>query len=130
MHRRVFLLSCLVYFLFADPRVSLAQDLSGRWHGTWTTFSEGESRPHRGTLRIRLRSQGDGTYQGTFAGRFAVVIPYFYRGTVYQYGNTLASTKRLGPFGDYRMQLQHAGDRLGGTWSAGKTAGAIQLRAR
>jgi len=130
MHPRFFVLSCLAYLLFADCRVSVAQDLSGRWRGTWTTFSQGESRPHQGTLRIRLRSQSDGTYQGTFAGRFAVVIPYVYRGTVYQHGSTLVSTKRLGPFGDYRMQLQHSGERLGGTWSAGSSAGGIQLRAQ
>lgn len=130
MHPRLFLLSCLAYFLFAHCQMSSAQDLSGRWHGTWTTFPQGESRSHRGTLRIRLRSQADGTYQGTFAGRFAVIIPYVYRGTVYQHGNTLVSTKRLGPFGDYRMQLRHTGNILDGSWSAGNSAGGIQLRAR
>ncbi len=116
--------------LFMIPTVSnlQADELSGRWHGRWTTFSQGESRPHQGTLRIRLRDRGDGTYQGTFSGRFALVIPYVYRSTVYQHGNTLTSSKRLGPFGEYRMQLQQTPGSLRGTWSAGNSAGSIQLR--
>lgn len=130
MNPRFFFLSCLALFLFLNCQGLSAQELSGRWRGTWTTFSQGESRPHRGTLRVHLRSQGNGTYQGTFSGRFALVIPYVYRGTVYQHGSTLVSTKRLGPFGDYRMQLQHSGERLDGTWSAGNSSGGIQLRAQ
>jgi hypothetical protein len=107
-----------------------ASDLSGRWKGTWTTFSQGEKRPHHGTLRVHLRPRGDGTYQGTFAGRFAIVIPYFYRATVTQYGNTVVSTKRLGPFGEYRMHLHHQPGSLNGHWSAGSEAGSIRLMAR
>jgi len=128
--RLAILMSCVVVFMLSNGSISQANDLSGRWQGTWTTFPQGTSRPHQGTLRVRLRDRGDGTYQGTFAGRFALVIPYLYRGTVYQHGDTLTSTKRLGPFGEYQMQLQHAPGTLSGTWSAGNSAGGIQLRAR
>jgi hypothetical protein len=122
------LVSVLLVFVFACP--IQANDLSGRWRGTWTTFSQGQKRPHHGTLHITLRAEDPGVYRGTFSGRFAVIVPYFYRATVYQHGNLLTSTKRLGPFGDYRMQLTHQPGALNGTWSAGGEAGEIRLQAR
>jgi hypothetical protein len=103
-------------------------DVSGRWKGTWTTHRPNNQRAHHGTLRVRLTPQANGTYRGVFAGRFAVVIPYFYRATVYQQGNRLQSTKRLGPFGNYDMQLMHQPGSLSGTWSAGGETGSIRLR--
>ena len=124
------IVTCVLMIIVCSCAVApgRAADVSGRWRGTWTTFSQGEARPHQGTLRVRLRPQGDGSYRGTFAGRFAGVVPYFYRATVYQQGHTLTSTKRLGPFGDYSMQLHYQPDSLNGTWSAGGSAGAIRHR--
>lgn len=120
-------LVCLILWFTLLTVPCRAQELAGRWKGTWSTYSQGEKRPHHGTLRVHLRSQGNGTYQGTFAGRFAVVIPYFYRASVTQYGDSLISTKRLGPFGEYRMELHHQPGSLDGHWSAGGKAGGIRL---
>jgi hypothetical protein len=103
-------------------------DASGRWKGRWTTYQPDNGRGHRGTLRVRLKRQSDGSYQGFFAGRFAVVIPYFYRAKVYQHGNVLHSTKQLGPFGNYDMRLYYQPGSLNGTWSAAGDTGSIRLR--
>lgn len=106
--------------------VAKAEEPAGRWVGRWTTYKE-NGRGHQGTLRANLRPNGDGTYQATFAGRFAVVLPYFYRATVTQQGDTLYSTKRLGPLGNYQMELEHAPGSLSGGWSMGSESGGILL---
>ena len=129
--RNLFVAVCLALFLAVLPMstTSTAQEPAGRWAGRWTTYKE-NGRGHQGTLRANLKPNGDGTYQGTFAGRFAVVVPYVYRATVVQEGDMLYSTKRLGPMGSYEMQLQHYPGSLSGGWSAGKSSGGIQLYRR
>ena len=107
-----------------------AHEFGGTWKGRWKADASESRRAHGGTLRIRLRPAGNGVYHGTFAGRFAVVIPYFYRAEVYQVGNELRSTKQLGPFGEYRMSLQSFGESMQGSWSASGHHGTIQLRQR
>lgn len=110
-------------------RATETDELAGRWRGQWTTQADGVRRPHQGTLRMNLRPLGDGSYQGTFVGRFAVVIPYAYRARVERVGDTLTSSKRLGPFGSYDMQLRPGpGGTLQGGWSAGSERGGISLR--
>lgn len=107
-----------------------AQDASGVWRGRWTAFATPQRREHGGPVRVRLTKVGPSTYRGTFSGRFAIVIPYVYRATVYQSGGTLYADKQLGRFGQYRMALQPWGNTLSGNWSAGNSRGAIQLRRR
>lgn len=119
----------------------LTPDYSGSWKGRWTSSPQPNRqghirRGHGGTLRVRLQRLnsygGRPTYKGTFAGRFAVVIPYFYRTTVYQEGTQLYANKRLGPFGSYKMHLSSPhGRQMNGRWQAGKQHGTIRLaRAR
>jgi hypothetical protein len=105
-----------------------AQDISGRWKGTWTSAANSKHREHSGPLRVHLTSNYDGTYRGIFVGRFAKVIPYIYRGTVTQYGNQVVSTKRLGPLGEYRMELSLSPNTLHGGWTAAGESGAIHLQ--
>ncbi|HBE71259.1 MAG TPA: hypothetical protein DDW52_24190, partial [Planctomycetaceae bacterium] len=106
-------------------------NLTGRWVGTWDQPAAGKQRrDHRGSLRVRLRPVGPGQYRGVFAGRFAVVIPYIYRADVYQYGHTITSTRRLGPLGNYSMNLRANGNSLRGGWSAMGYRGNIQLQRR
>lgn len=116
--------------LASNLKPASAADLSGRWKGRWTSApSAGHSRQHSGSLRVRLKNQGGGHYQGIFAGRFAVVIPYIYRADVYQVGNSLISTKRLGPLGEYQMHLvSPKPGSLQGGWSAMGEAGSIKLQ--
>lgn len=119
---------CFVFQLSA-PTVQ-AQDLAGVWRGQWTSQpNQKQLREHRGPLRVRLVPTGPSTYDGRFSGRFAGVIPYFYRAPVSQYGSTLVSSKRLGPMGSYTMHLYpQSGNRYGGGWSAGSSRGRIHLR--
>ena len=107
-----------------------AQDLSGTWKGKWTSPGSSGRRAHQGTLNMRLRPTGPGTYQGLFYGRFAVVIPYAYRAQVSQAGNHVQSVKRLGPLGNYSMSLCASGACLNGSWQAGSHRGGISLRRR
>lgn len=83
---------------------------------------------------MRLRPAphaSSGHFKAIFAGRFAVVIPYAYRADVFQSGNRLVSTKRLGPLGEYTMRLSGtAPHKLTGTWSAMGQGGRISLRRR
>lgn len=116
-------------------------DYSGSWKGRWTSSPQLNrhrhirrghgGRGHGGTLRVRLQRLdsrgGRPAYKGTFAGRFAVIIPYFYRTTVYQEGNQLYADKRLGAFGSYKMHLSSSHGRMHGRWQAGKQHGTIRL---
>lgn len=121
-------IALMVLILFS-ARLSWSQEPAGKWAGRWSTYKE-NGRGHQGTLRVNMRPNGDGTYQGSFAGRFAVVLPYFYRATVFQEGDMLYSNKRLGPFGSYQMQLQHSPGSLSGGWTMGSEAGGILLYRR
>jgi hypothetical protein len=108
------------------PASAVAQEPTGRWAGRWTTYQP-NGRGHQGTIRANLRPNGDGSYQGTFSGRFFVVIPYFYRATVVQDGDMLYSTKQLGPLGNYQMQMLHSPGSLTGSWTTGDQSGGIML---
>jgi hypothetical protein len=130
MYRQI--LRCLalaIFLITTSDYCCQADEPAGRWAGRWTTYKE-NGRGHQGTLRVNLQSNGDGTYHGKFAGRFAVVIPYFYRATVVQEGDMLYSSKRLGPLGSYHMQLQHAPGSMSGGWSMGSESGGILLYRR
>ncbi|MFK7735427.1 MAG: hypothetical protein AB8B50_05325 [Pirellulaceae bacterium] len=122
-------IACLALPTFANTRVAQAQEFSGVWKGKWTADANKRWPEHGGSLRIRLKPSSPGTYQGLFSGRFALVIPYFYRADVKQYGNTLVSSRKLGPMGSYNMRLgashpQH----LTGRWNAGSSRGSIRVR--
>ncbi len=106
---------------------TLADEFAGKWRGRWTTESQGPHYGHQGTLRMNLRPQPDGSYRGTFAGRFAVVIPYIYTAPVYRTETGLFSSKRLGPFGNYEMRLEPSRGILQGGWTAGGEHGGIYL---
>ena len=127
--KTILLLSLLAIGCWASPRAQ-AQDLSGRWKGTWSAAANAKHGLHTGPLRVRLVSTGPGTYRGLFTGRFAVVVPYIYRAKVTQYGQQVVSSRRLGPLGEYRMTLFSTPNRLDGGWSAAGESGAIHLNRR
>ncbi len=107
-----------------------AQDASGIWRGRWTADATPRRAEHGGPLRVRLQRTGPNTYQGRFSGRFAIIIPYFYRATLYQQGDHLYSARQIGRMGQYQMNLQNCGDSLAGRWTTGGQAGSIRLRRR
>lgn len=128
--------------MLASAPSALAQSAAGEsvagvWRGRWTSTPAAGRREHSGTLRVRLiqdshlAPNGATQYRGTFSGRFAVVIPYFYRASVTQSGNQLYSSKKLGPLGQYEMIASMPNtNSIGGRWFAGKHTGGIQLRRR
>ncbi len=123
----------LVFLLGACTASSMpAQDLSGVYRGRWTANASERRPEHGGAMRVRLRSQGThGTpqsYRGVFMGRFAVVIPYFYRADVTQVGNQLHASKKLGPMGTYQMRLHSSTHGINGSWSAAGSSGRIHLQ--
>ena len=131
--KMILALVAIVILMFEFSSSASAQtgpDYSGRWVGRWQADATDRLPEHGGPLRVRLRSNGDGTYSGLFAGRFALVIPYIYRAPVMQNGTQLVSTKKLGPLGSYRMVLQGAPASLSGNWSAAGSTGSIRLRKR
>lgn len=108
-----------------------AQEFSGVWRGKWTSHPAPGRRPHQGSLRVRLTPTAPCTYQGTFTGRFAVVLPYFYRAEVQQVGDTLISKKKLFGSLEYQMQVRPQGSSvLSGGWQAADHSGNIFLRKR
>jgi hypothetical protein len=122
-------LTCFALSIFACNNAAQAQDFSGVWKGKWTADATERWPEHGGSLRIRLKPIGPGVYQGRFSGRFALVIPYFYRAEVRQYGSTLVSSKKLGPMGSYDMRLgANQTHRLNGRWNAGSSRGSIRVR--
>ncbi|MEM8733784.1 MAG: hypothetical protein AAGG44_06170 [Planctomycetota bacterium] len=127
--RRTALVLSMLFAAMLAPE-TYAQDLSGVWRGRWTADATPKLPEHGGALRMRLTPTGFGTYQGRFSGRFALVIPYFYRAEVRQNGNQIISSKRLGPMGSYTMRLSASPSRqsLSGRWSAGKHHGSIRVR--
>jgi hypothetical protein len=52
-------------------------DYSGVWRGRWTTDPSGSGRPHRGTLRVRLRPTGRGGIPGMVFRTFCRGDPLF-----------------------------------------------------
>lgn len=107
-----------------------AQSAAGVWRGKWTSMPTAKQRRmHQGTLRVRLVPTGANTYAGRFSGRFALVIPYSYRAEVIQHGDQLYSSKRLGPMGEYRMNLGPTwSSSMQGGWSAGEAHGGVSLQ--
>ncbi|MEM7557555.1 MAG: hypothetical protein AAF394_00395 [Planctomycetota bacterium] len=131
-YRKLLTVFCLAASLaFTLPSDSAeAQDASGVWKGKWTEARPSGRREFTGSLRIKLQKTGSNTYQGNFSGRFALVSPYFYRANVVQHGNTLYSSKKLGPMGEYRMQLRIGSTSLIGGWNTAKHHGSIRVRRR
>ncbi|MEC8558201.1 MAG: hypothetical protein VXZ82_24600 [Planctomycetota bacterium] len=125
--RTILYLAALIACTWAcDP--AAAQDASGVWKGKWTEARPSGQREFTGSLRIKLQKTGSNTYRGNFSGRFAIVIPYFYRADVVQYGHTLYSSKKLGPLGEYRMLLRIGSTSLNGGWNTAKHHGSIRVR--
>lgn len=125
-----FCLPTIAFMLLTLSPLCSAQDASGVWRGSWSADATARRPEHGGPLRVRLIPTGPNSYQGRFSGRFAVIIPYFYRAEVYQQGNYLYSTKSIGRMGQYEMRLQNCCGQMSGRWSAGNQSGNIRLRRR
>ncbi|MCA9191062.1 MAG: hypothetical protein KDB03_04855 [Planctomycetales bacterium] len=123
---RLALVSCAVILAENNTSAQVLGRPNRTWHGTWTSPAKG----HQGTLRMHLRPTASGSYQGLFAGRFFVVIPYVFRAQVNEINGQLVTNKRLGPLGDYQMVLTPYGNSLQGYWSAAGQSGGIYMQPR
>lgn len=79
-----------------------AQDLSGRWCGTWNDCKSG----HRGPLRGTFSKCDDQHYRVVFTGRFFKVIPFRFSTVLDVAGHEdgkvfLSGQSRLGLFGTF-----------------------------
>lgn len=106
-----------------------AESPVGRWKGSWSSGSTG----HRGALRARIRPTEEGTYQALFAGRFAVVIPFFYRTELLPIMGAPGeyySSKKLPLVGTYQMRAMISGSHFRATFSGGRDQGIFKMRRR
>jgi hypothetical protein len=86
---------------------AFAQDLSGRWRGTWDDSRSG----HQGPLRASISCVDGQHYHAVFTGRFFKVIPFRFRTTLDVTGVEgdtvfLSGQSRLGLFGTFHYSAQ------------------------
>lgn len=84
-------------------------------------------------MKARVTSNGDGSYDARFTGRFLVVVPFTYKTTLQSVsydGNstTLVANKSLGPIlGSYQMQAAVGNGQFNANFSAGKDSGRFSM---
>jgi hypothetical protein len=103
-----------------------AANPSGRWSGSWTSFSTG----HQGPLRARIRPVNENTYRALFVGRFAKVIPFAYPAKLTRVPGTCncyQSSTRLPLMGEYRMTASITSHSFRANYSSKKDRGVFQM---
>ncbi len=109
------------------PAVAFAADPnSGRWVGRWS--SDGG---HSGPLRANITPTTTG-YTATFAGRFAVVVPFVYRTPLNVVGASgevvyLSAERRLPLFGTFRTDAVVTPGTFDATFRSGRDSGRFTL---
>jgi len=101
----------------------------GKWKGSWSSGSTG----HRGALRARIRATENGAFKAVFAGRFAVVVPFFYRTELFPVASRpgqYVSVKKLPLLGTYRMRATVSGNDFHATFSGGQDRGIFEMKRR
>lgn len=102
---------------------------SGVWRGQWTSESSG----HRGALGAKIRPDGPNHYRATFYGRFAVVIPFFYRTTLDRIPGTTDmyySAKQMPLLGTYETTARISGNHFRADFVGKKDRGIFEMRRR
>lgn len=61
----------------AEKRPLPADNLAGRWEGTWVSHYNG----HNGSLRAIITPCGNGRYIAQYKGTFAAIVPFAYETT-------------------------------------------------
>ncbi len=106
-----------------------AENPSGVWRGQWTSQSSG----HRGALGAKIRPAGPDHYKATFYGRFAVVIPFFYRTTLDRIPGTTDmyySAKKMPLLGTYETTARISGSHFRADFVGKKDRGVFEMRRR
>lgn len=102
---------------------------SGAWRGKWTSQSSG----HRGALAAKIRPAGPDHYKAIFYGRFAVVIPFFYRTTLDRIPGTTDmyySAKQMPLLGTYETTARISGNHFRADFVGKKDRGIFEMRRR
>jgi len=106
-----------------------ASNPSGVWRGQWTSQSSG----HRGALGAKIRPAGPDHYNATFYGRFAVVVPFFYRTTLDRIPGTTDmyySAKKMPLLGTYETTARISGNSFRADFVGKKDRGVFEMRRR
>jgi hypothetical protein len=117
-----------VLFAPALPALTFAADpYSGRWVGRWSSDANG----HSGPLRANLTPTASG-YTATFAGRFALVVPFVYRTPLNVVGSCgdvvyLAAERRLPLFGTFRTDAVVTPGTFDATFRSGRDSGRFTM---
>jgi hypothetical protein len=118
----------LITILLIATSAATAQDVSGRWRGSWTDSNSG----HTGPLQARFRETDDAHYRVVFTGRFWKVIPFRFATTldvVGRDGNNvfLAGESRLGPFGSFNYSAVSDGCQFTSDFSSRRWQGRFEM---
>jgi len=122
-------LCALAISLLMDGDRAHASNPSGVWRGQWTSQSSG----HRGALAAKIRPAGPDHYKATFYGRFAVVIPFFYRTTLDRIPGTADmyySAKKMPLLGTYETTARISGNSFRADFVGKKDRGVFEMRRR
>jgi hypothetical protein len=130
MHR--FLLAAVIaHFALAAAASAQPPDLSGRWSGYWVSDKTG----HTGPLHGRFRQVDASTYRVAYHGRFAKILPFWYRTTMHVAGTgddvvVLTASQRLGPFGTFSTTATATGTNFDATYSSRSDSGRFTMTRR
>ena len=119
----------LAIVLTSGASAARADDLSGRWRGTWNDAKSG----HTGPLRAAVRPTRDGDYRARFTGRFAGVVPFWFGAKLHVVGETedgrtmMQGAKNLGPFGSFRYSAVSDGRTFEADYSARRWYGRFRM---
>jgi len=131
MPRRVLLVCVLsVLFVLGGARLHAAEpvDLSGKWHGTWTSCTTG----HHGKLKARFHKIGDNCYQVRFTGTFFVAVPFTFavklKATQQPDGTVvLSGSPQLPLFGTFNFSATATNCNFNANYSSRKDEGRFTL---
>jgi len=111
------------------PSQATAASPTGVWRGQWSSQSSG----HRGALGARIRPDGPNQYRALFYGRFAAVIPFFYRTTLTRVPGTADvyhSAKRMPLLGTYETTATISGSSFHADFVGEKDRGVFEMNRR
>jgi hypothetical protein len=101
----------------------------GKWSGYWVSDKNG----HNGPLNAKFKQKDCDTYEVTFSGRFAKIIPFRYKTTMDVVGGgdgcvILTAEKRLGPTGKFRTVAVATNTNFDATFTSPRDHGRFVLR--
>ncbi len=121
-------LAVVVALFWCHSAQLCAQDLTGRWCGTWNDCKSGHDGPLRGTFS----KCDDQYYHVVFTGRFFKVIPFRFATTLDVTGHDggkvqLSGQSRLGLFGNFSYSAEATDTNFTANYSSRRWEGQFLL---